>query len=317
MTSIRVGIDLGGTKVLGVAVDSSGEVVAGPQQSQTPGTSTQIVAAIAELANGLTAAVGTAPGSVGVGAAGLVDTGGVLRFGPNLPGVVDLDLIAEIEPRVDAPVRVDNDVTCAALAEHRIGAAKGADTALMVALGTGIGGALIMDGEIRRGAHHMAGELGHMAVDPNGPLCGCGNRGCWEQYASGTALGRLGRAVAAAGEAPSLVARAGGDADAIGSHLVASAAADGDEAASRVLDEFARWVAIGLAGLVNTVDPDLVVIGGGLVREGDLVLDPVRAHLAPRIMGAEHRPAVPVVPASTGPAAAAIGAALLHDPAKH
>lgn len=317
MPSVRVGIDLGGTKILGVAVDPSGEQLVPSQQARTPKGGDEIVAAIAEVANAIAAQAGARPASVGIGAAGLVDTGGVLRFGPNLPGVVDLDLVAALEPLVDAPVRVDNDVTCAALAEHRLGAAMGAGTVLVVALGTGIGGALVMDGEIRRGAHHMAGELGHMVVDPDGPLCGCGNRGCWEQYASGSGLGRLGRVAAEAGEAPTLLARAGGNLDAIGGHLIADSAADGDQTAMGVLDDFARWVAIGLAGLVNTIDPELVVIGGGLVREGDLVLDPVRSHLAPRIMGAAHRPEVPVVAATTGAAAAAIGAALLHEPPEH
>lgn len=313
MEPIRVGIDLGGTKILGIVLDEGGRQLIDAQRVDTPRGGSEIVEAIGGVATGLAAEVGRPVASVGVGAAGLVDHDGVLRFGPNLPGVVDLDLVAAITPIVGAPVRVDNDATCAALAEHRLGAARDAHTALMVALGTGIGGGVVMDGRIRRGAHHMAGEFGHLVVDPGGPLCGCGNRGCWEQYASGSGLGHLGRTAAAAGDAPSLLERAAGDLDAIGSHVVAEAAAAGDPAGVRVLDEFARWVAIGLAGLVNAIDPDVVVIGGGLVREGDLVLDPVRAHLAPRIMGAAHRPPVPVVAATTGHAAAAIGAALLHE----
>jgi glucokinase len=317
MRPIRVGVDLGGTKILGVAIEpdrTEAEVLASVRTS-TPVGGDDIVRAIAEVAAHLGSELERPLGSVGVGAAGLVDERGMLRFGPNLPGVVDLDLIASIGSKVEVPVSVDNDATCAAVAEVHMGAARGADTALVVSLGTGIGGAIVMDGQIRRGAHHMAGEFGHIPVDPDGPECGCGNRGCWEQYASGSALGRLGRVAAEAGTAPGLLDRAEGRVELIGGFLVASAAADGDPAGRRVLDEFARWVAFGLAGLVNSIDPEVVVIGGGLVREGDLVLDPVREHLAPLVMGAAHRPRVPVVPATAGDSAAAIGAALIGEQA--
>ena len=181
----------------------------------------------------------------------------------------------------------------------------------MVALGTGIGGALIMDGRVRRGAHHMAGEFGHLLVDPLGPECGCGQRGCWEQRASGNALGRLARAAATDGRAPSLIDLVDGRiADLAGVHVTAAAAA-GNADATAVLDEFARWVAVGLAGLVNICDPELVVIGGGLAESGDLLLDPVRRHLDTHVVGAGRRPKVELIRASAGEASAALGAALL------
>ncbi len=310
---MRVGIDLGGTKLLGVAIDeATGELLA-THQSETPRGGAEIVAALAEMAVALEGLSAAPAVSIGVGAAGLVDERGILRFAPNLPGVIDLDLPARLGERLGRPVAVDNDVTCSALAEHRLGAAKGVADAVVVALGTGIGGAVVSGGTLRRGAHHMAGEFGHMLIDPAGPQCGCGKRGCWEQMASGNALGRLTLERAREGRLPGVVDRAGGRLDAVESEHLTAAAIDGDADALAVLDEFAWWVAVGLAGLVNALDPALVVLGGGLVAVGEPLLAPVRAHLARLVVGAGHRPEVPVVPASAGPASAAVGAALLGE----
>jgi glucokinase len=313
MSTPRFGVDLGGTKLLGVVVDAeSGQVIA-QQRADTPLGGLEIVASIERLVGTLEDLTGLTPTSVGIGAAGLVDGGGVLRFGPNLPGVIDLDLPAELGRRLGTVVQVDNDVTCAAVAEHRLGAARGVSDAVVVALGTGIGGAFIADGRIRRGAHHMAGEFGHLLVDPAGPPCGCGRNGCWEQYASGSALGRLARTWARAGRLPQVLSRAGGSVDSVESEHLTAAALSGDPEALAALDEFCRWVAVGLAGLVNILDPEIVVLGGGLVTIGDVLLDPVRAHLARLVVGAGRRPEVPVLAATAGPAAAAVGAALLAE----
>jgi glucokinase len=311
VSSPRFGVDLGGTKVLGVAVDDGSGAVLATHRASTPVGGPEIVDTLHEVVAALAEATDQAPASVGIGAAGLVDRAGVLRFGPNLPGVIDLDLVGQLRARVGVDVVVDNDVTCAAVAEHRIGAARDVSDAVVVALGTGIGGALILDGAVRRGAHHMAGEFGHLLVDPDGPLCGCGQRGCWEQFASGSALGRLARDRAIGGLLPGVVAAAGGSPELVDAVHLTAAAAGRDPDAVAVLDEFARWVAVGLAGLVNVADPEIIVIGGGIVSTGDLLLDPVRANLAHLTVGAGHRPEVPVVGATAGPMAAAIGAALL------
>lgn len=309
-----IGIDLGGTKLLGVAVDpSTGQVVA-RHRALTPRGGAGILDSIELMVTELARLLPEPPAGVGIGAAGLVDHRGVLRFGPNLPGVIDLDIVGIMTPRLGVPVRVDNDATCGALAELRVGAARGAGTAVVVALGTGIGGALIMDGRVRRGAHHMAGEFGHLLVDPDGPACGCGQRGCWEQYASGNALGRMARAAATDGRAPSLLDLVDGRvAEVSGVHVTLSAAA-GNADALAVLEEFARWVAIGLAGLVNICDPEVIVVGGGLAESGDLLLDPVRRHLDTHVVGAGRRPSVPVVAAEAGEVAGALGAALIAGP---
>lgn len=311
MAPARYGLDIGGTKILGVVIDDvSGDVTA-VDRVETPATAAGLVGAMHGLVGSLADRSGTDPRCVGVGAAGLIDADGVLRYGPNLPGVVDLDVVGELTPLTGVVVAVDNDATCGALAEHRFGAARGASNAVVAALGTGIGGALILDGGLRRGSHRMAGEIGHLLVDPAGPWCGCGQRGCWEQFASGNALGRQAREAARAGRADALVALVDGRIDDLAGEHVAQACRDGAPDALAVLDEFARWVAVGLAGLVNIVDPEVIVIGGGLVEMGDLLLDPVGAHLQGLCMGAGHRPQVPVVPAAMGEHAAAIGAAVL------
>lgn len=313
MSELRVGVDLGGTKLLGVAVDGATGAIVATHRAETPLGGPDIVSSIDAVVRALDDQIGGPAVSVGVGAAGLVDERGILRFAPNLPGVIDLDLPGALGERLGRPVLVDNDVTCSAVAEHRLGAARGVDDAVVVALGTGIGGAVIADGAIRRGAHHMAGEFGHLLVDPVGPPCGCGRRGCWEQFASGNALGRLTTEWAAAGRLPAVVERVGDPAQVRSEHLTA-AAVGGDADALALLDEFARWVAVGLAGLVNILDPRLVVLGGGLVAVGEPLLGPVQRHLDGLAVGAGHRPHVPVVAASAGPASAAVGAALLGEP---
>ncbi len=322
-----VGVDLGGTKVLalalapGVGRDGSlrpGQVLAS-RRTDTPRGGPAVAEAIVDAIAGAVSALdgelvsgGGAPAAaVGIGAAGLVDLGGVLRFAPNLPGVVDLDLNTELAGRLGRPVVVDNDASCAAWAEHELGAAAGATTSVLVTLGTGIGGGLVVDGVVQRGAFGFAGEPGHMLVDPHGPPCPCGRRGCWERFASGSGLGRLARDAAAAGRADGIVERAGGDAEAVRGEHVTAAASDGDDDARRVLAEFAWWVAVGVANLVDLLDPEVVVVGGGLADAGDLLLDPVREAYAGLVLAHDHRPAARIVAAALGSDAGAVGAALL------
>lgn len=252
------------------------------------------------------------PSAVGVGLPGLVDIDGVLRFAPNLAGVVDLDVRGALSGRFPGvPVRVDNDATCAGWAEGQVGAARGADHSILVTLGTGIGGGVIAAGRVLRGAHGFAGEVGHMVVDPDGPPCPCGQRGCWERFASGSGLGRLAREAATARPFGPMVDLAGGDPDDVRGEHVTQAAAQGDPDALAVMDAFARWVALGLANLANVFDPELFVLGGGLVEAGDILLGPVREAFAGLVLAGAHRPAVAIEAAALGEHAGAIGAALL------
>jgi glucokinase len=225
-----------------------------------------------------------------------------------LAGMPVADLISE---RLGMPVAMDNDANAALLAEHRLGVARGAGHALMLTLGTGIGGAILVDGAILRGAHGLAGELGHVVVDAAGPDCpgNCPNRGCLESLASGTALARLG---AQAGlDAPlSSLGRALAEGRAITGSLVTELAHDGDAAAREAVAEVGRWLGIGLSGLANIFDPELIVIGGGVGRAGELLLDPARDELAARALPpvAER---VRVEPARFGEESGMLGAALL------
>ncbi|MEJ7582766.1 MAG: ROK family protein [Acidimicrobiales bacterium] len=181
----------------------------------------------------------------------------------------------------------------------------------MITLGTGIGAGITVKGEVLRGANGFAGEPGHMVVNPNGPPCPCGRRGCWERYASGSGLGRLAREAAHAGLASGVVALAGGECENVRGEHVTAAAESGDPAALKVLEDFGWWVALGIANLVNVLDSEVIVIGGGLVEAGDLVLDPTRRAYAELVLAAEHRPPVDIVSAQLGEHAGAIGAALL------
>ena len=315
-----VGLDLGGTKLLGLALDphhEGSEPVAErkvPTPSGTDAVLDALVGVVEELRTEVRETAGRDLRAVGVGAPGLVDRSGTFRYGPNLPGVVGLPLAAELGERLSLPVVVDNDATCAAWGEHERGAARGRNHSLVVTLGTGIGGGMTVKGEPLRGAYGFAGEPGHMVVDPSGPECPCGRRGCWERYASGTGLGWLARDAVARGEAPAdagFVAAAGGQVEAVRGEHVVAAARDGDAAAIAVFATFADWLALGLANLVNVFDSEIVVVGGGASEDADLYLDRTRTRVRELLIGGDRRPRVPIVAARLGERAGAIGAALL------
>lgn len=308
-----VGVDVGGTKLLAVTV-VGGEVV-DELRTPTPAGGDAIIEGVAESVAGLGARAGRGPDhdiqAVGLGVAGLVDRAGVLHVGPNLPGVVDYPFAAALTRRLGLPVVVDNDATCATWAEYELGAARDALDAVLVTLGTGIGGGLVVDGVLVRGARGFAGEPGHMVVDPAGPACPCGRRGCWERFASGSGLGRLGREAAEAGLVARVVELAGGDPEAVRGEHVTAAGREGDAGALAVLDRFGWWVALGIANLVDLLDPEVVVVGGGLVEAGELLLRPVRAAFTDLVLAPERRPPVRIVAAALGERAGAVGAALL------
>lgn len=308
MNASAIGIDVGGTKCLGVVLDEGGSVV-GEHRVATPDGADAVLDAIA----GVAVALGCGPDvTVGVGVPGLVDADGVLAFAANLPGVADLPVRAALQQRLSGVrVTVDNDANCAAWAEHRLGAAQGSVHAVLATLGTGIGGGVISAGRLVRGAHGFAGEIGHMVVDPAGPPCSCGSRGCWERLASGDALGALARRAVESGRAARVGELAGGHPQGVRGEHVTQAAAEGDEGALEVVGVFAWWLALGLANLANLLDPDRFVIGGGLVEAGDVVLAPARTAFSQLLQGADHRPDVPIVAAVMGERAGAVGAALL------
>lgn len=253
------------------------------------------------------------PVCVGVGIPGLVDVDGLARFAPNLHGANGTEVRRELEGRLGGTARVyvDNDATCTAVGECSYGSGSDRSDVLFVTLGTGIGGGIVSGGCLLRGSSNFAAEIGHMVVDPHGPLCGCGRRGCWEQYASGSGLARLAHDAALARRADRVLELAGGDPDRIRGEHVVTAVEDGDPDAGAIVEEFAWWLALGLGNLANILDPEIIVIGGGLVRAGDALLEPVRAAFLDHIEAPALRPAIGIVPAALGDRGGAIGAAVL------
>ena len=301
-----VGIDIGGTKVAGLRVAEDGSVLERRERPTPADDVPATVETVAGLAAGLAEGGGEA---VGVGAAGMVDfAAGTLRYAPNLAWreVPLRDLVSE---RTGLPCVVDNDANVAAWAEYRFGAARDFRHVLLVTVGTGIGGGIVADGALFRGAHGFAAEIGHIIVEPDGPPCGCGNRGCWEQVASGRALDRLARAEVQRDPSGRIAVLAAGD-QAAGRH-VSEAAREGDPAAVAVFATVGRRLGEGIAGLVNVLDPEVVVVGGGVAEEGAILLDPARAAFVEAVEAPEHRPEVPILPAALGNDAGAIGAAAL------
>jgi glucokinase len=306
---LTAGVDIGGTKLLAVAATEKGEIVAERRQPTADGPEAVLAAITAVVADLLSDQPDIA--AVGVGLPGLVDLAGVVHYAPNLPGFVGVAAQARLAAVCPVPVVVDNDANVAALAEVLHGAGRDRREVLMVTLGTGIGGGLIINGAVNRGGFGFAAEIGHFTVDRDGPLCACGERGHWEALASGTALGRRAREWAARGDAPDVLARAGGIVAAVTGHGVGESARAGEADGLALLAEHARDVALGLGGLVNILDPELVVIGGGLVHLGEALLAPIRAALPAHVEAATLRPMPPVVAAALGEQAGAVGAAAL------
>jgi len=303
-----IGIDVGGTKTAAMRVSREGAVVAReilptPADDMAATLETIVAAAKTVATDDVVAA--------GIAAAGLVETAtGILRFAPNLAWR-DAPLVAFVSERLDVPVVADNDNTAAAWGEFRFGAGRGYRDLLLVGVGTGIGGGIVADGELVRGAHGFAAEIGHIVVEPDGPLCGCGNQGCWEQVASGQAVTRAGREAVRSGAATSLVALSGGDVGRVTGPMVTRAARDGDAVAIGIIAEVGRRLGVGIAGLVNVLDPEVVVVAGGVAAAGDLLLGPARTAFAQTVEAPGHRPDVPIVPAALGNDAGAVGAAAL------
>jgi glucokinase len=317
---VTYGIDIGGTKVLGVALGPDNERVA-EARVPTPTGSREIVGShVAEAVASVTAELDRSLGAdgpgepaapIGVGAPGMVDRAGRLCFAPNLPQAHGVDWTALIGDRLPGrAVVIENDANLAVLAEHRLGAARGFHDVVMVTLGTGIGGGIVVDDRVLVGAAGFAGEIGHMVVDPNGPPCPCGRRGCWERFASGAGLGLQAREAALAGRLGEVVRLAGGDPESVRGEDVSAAAAAGDPAARRVIEEVGWWIGFGLANLSAVIDPECFVLGGGVVEAGSLLVDSARAAFEELVEGRASRPLATVVPAAFGERSGAVGGAL-------
>ncbi len=307
--SRTIGIDLGGTKIYAGVVNAAGEIIESARED-TPPTSAGERALEAALDAIVKRLLSAAPDVVGVGlaAAGFVDaTGSVVRSAPHLAWR-DAPVRERLSARWELPVVLDNDATAAAHAELRFGAARGTRDAVMVTVGTGIGGGIVAGGEVVRGRNGMAGELGHMCLEPGGVECPCGLRGCWEQYASGRALERCAR-VLMEGRPTVMAELCGGQPSALTGHMVSEAASQGDVAALMAFDQVGDALGRGLANVLAALDPEIVVVGGGVVAAGDRLLIAARQTLARCLVAAERRELPPVVPAALGGDAGLLGAA--------
>ncbi len=303
-----LGLDVGGTEVKAVRMARDGTIL-GRSRAPTPAEDPEAtVATLIELARGLRM---EAVRAVGVGAAGMVDvTAGVLRFAPNLAWR-EVPIAARVHEALGLPAQVDNDATAAVYGEYRFGAGRGYRHLLLVTVGTGIGGGIVADGRLFRGAHGFASEIGHIIVEPGGPACGCGNRGCWEQVAAGRAIDGLGRRAARTEAGRALRELAGGDPAAVDGRIVTASARRGDATAVGILNQVGRRLGEGIAGLVNVLDPEVVIVGGGAAVAGDLLLEPARSAYEGAVQAPAHRPPVPIVTAALGNDAGAVGAAAL------
>ena len=313
---LTVGVDIGGTKVAAGVVTHEGEVLAQvrretPHRSKSPQVvEDTIVDAVLDLAQEHEIH------AVGIGAAGFIDADRAnVLFAPHLSWRNE-PLREAISSRLRLPVVVENDANAAVWAEWRFGAGRGESHLVCVNLGTGIGGAMIVNGTLHRGRFGVAGEYGHMQVVPDGRRCECGNRGCWEQYASGNVLVREARELAAANSpvAHRILERAGGDVAAITGPLITEAAQDGDPAARELFEDVGNWLGVGMANLAAALDPGTFVVGGGLSEAGDLLIGPARESFRRSLTGRRYRPEATIVQAQLGNAAGLVGAADLARP---
>lgn len=309
-----VGIDIGGTKISAGVVDEDG-TIRQQVRAETPAREPDaIVATASSLVRRLAAHQEFE--AVGVACAGMVDAQrSMVRFAPNIAWR-DAPMRAMLEEQLAVPVVIENDANAAAWGEFLYGPARDINDMALITIGTGVGGGVVLDGKLMRGAFGIAGELGHMRVVPGGFLCGCGNRGCWEQYGSGSALVRDARELmrTAPGLALNLIDRAGGDPEKLSGPHITEAAKAGDPASMELLSDLGRWIGEGAASIASILDPSMFVLGGGVAAAGHLLLEPAQAAFRRNLSGRGYRPEAVWALATLGNDAGIIGAAALARP---
>jgi len=309
MMNLAIGVDVGGTKLAAGVVDEKGSIIEMVKRPTPAANASRTIELVSDAVNELLGRYEV--DAIGIGAAGFVEESrSAVVFAPNLAWRNE-PVARQVEDRTGRPVVVENDANAAAWAEATLGAGRGHDHVMMITIGTGIGAGLVLNGELYRGRWGMAGEAGHYRVVPDGRLCGCGNRGCWEQYASGSALVAEARDFArrSPGPAVRLLQLAGGVPEGISGPGVTTAAREGDAAALRCFEIVGRWLGEGLADMAAILDPGCFVLGGGVSEAGDLLLAETRAAFEGGLTGRQYRSHAAVVLAELGPDAGMIGAA--------
>ena len=311
----RIGIDVGGTNVKIALVDGEGKIIYSnsvPTYAQMgyEYTVNNIKQAIRDLMKETNTDAKEIEG-IGFDFPGQVDyKTGVVKLAPNIPGWINVPIAQMIEEEFNNPTRIDNDVRCAALGELKFGAGKGCENFVCITVGTGIGSGLVINGQLVRGAANAAGEIGHIKLQMNGgPICGCGDTGCLEAFASGPSIVAMAQEYLKGGKSTKFREMAGADGE-ITPYIVAKAAEAGDPVAKRIFEIVGTYIGMGLVSVINLLNPEKVIIGGGVAAAGDLLLDPIRKTIKERAMVVAGN-SVEIVPAELGNSAGVIGASML------
>ena len=312
----RIGIDVGGTNVKIALVDDNGKII----YSNSVPTYAKMgyeytVNNIKQAIKDLMKETNTTPSDIeGIGFdfPGQVDCKtGVVKLAPNIPGWVNVPIAQMIEDEFHIPTRIDNDVRCAALGELKFGAGRGCENFICITVGTGIGSGIVINGKVVRGATNAAGELGHIKLQMNGgPICGCGDTGCLEAFASGPAIFAMAQEYIKGGKSTKFREMAAVEGGEITPYMVAKAAEEGDPVAKRIFEIVGEYIGIGLTSVINLLNPERVIIGGGVAESGELLLGPIRKTIKERAMVVAGN-AVEIVPAQLGNSAGVIGASML------
>jgi glucokinase len=307
---LAIGIDIGGTKILGALIDERGEILSEQRVASPAQDADELISAVAELVELLQSRADREIVGVGVATAGFIDAeGSTVLFAPNL-NLRNEPLKDRISARISLPVVIENDANAAGWAEFKFGAAIGSKDMIMLTLGTGVGGAVVSDRQLRRGGFGIGGELGHLRVVPEGRLCGCGQRGCLEQYASGTAVLRAAKKLAnSAGPAGARLAQLQAEHSELTGHQVYQALLEGDSGAVSVVRDAGTHLGAAIGSLAAILDPQVVVIGGGLSEAGELIIDPIRQAFLNHLPARGYRPELEIVAAKFSNQAGVLGAA--------
>lgn len=314
----RIGIDVGGTNVKIALVDKSGKII---YSNSVPTyakmgyeyTVNNIKQAIKDLMKETNTTAKDIDG-IGFDFPGQVDyKTGIVKLAPNIPGWVNVPIAQMIEEEFHIPTRIDNDVRCAALGEMKFGAGQGCENFVCITVGTGIGSGLVVNGQLVRGASNAAGEIGHIKLQmKDGLICGCGDTGCLEAYASGPSIVAMAQDYIKGGKSTKFREMAAAEGGEITPYMVAKAAEAGDPVAKRIFAIVGEYIGIGLTSVINLLNPEKVIIGGGVAEAGDLLLDPIRKTIKERAMVVAGS-TVEIVPAQLGNSAGVIGASMLID----